>query len=171
VNISSTLNFTLTTTEVITLGTSTQNFTSVTSAAPAWLNGTGSGQVDLHCETAAVTLASGATNSYALSALTDSLGRTVALAKVRAFALVVVSRTAGDSLQLGDPGATIARAWASPFGGSATGKSVVWDLDVKAVANSADGFAVVSGTADTLLVKNIGSNPITYKLSFDGTSV
>src|SRR6185437_5563230 len=61
--------------------------------------------IDAHYEDAGVTLAAGASKTYTLSALTDSLPRSIPFVSLHTFILTITPRTAGDYLTIG-PGAT-----------------------------------------------------------------
>ena len=85
--------------ETLSLGlASNQNVDSSLIGKIAYTNGSSAGQVSTHWELTGVALAAGASVTYTLSALTDSLGRAIAFTKVRALGINVRTgnRTAGD---------------------------------------------------------------------------
>lgn len=168
-NCSSALITQLNTTETVALGAASQNVTDNIVQTLPFANGTGSGQIDQHWEKTSVTLAAGATVTYTLSALADLLGRTIPLVHVAALAIVVTSRTAADFLTVGDPTASLAHPFSSHLGG-ATQSIKVFDLLVLGVGQT-DGYAVGSGATDQLLIKNSGTNPITFSIGLIGRDV
>lgn len=156
-------------TETVALGAASQNVADNLTQTLSFSNGTGSAQVDQHWEKISVTLAASATVTYTLSALADSLGRTIPLSHVAALVIQVTSRTAGDFLTVGDPTASLTHPW-SAFLGGATQSVKVYDLFALGVGLT-DGYAVVASTTDELLVKNSGSNPITFQIGLIGRDV
>lgn len=134
------------------------------SASYTLVNGTAAGQIDLHFEKKAVTLAAGASVTYTLSALTDDLGRTVALVKVKTLTINPTTRASGDSLVVGNAGV---HPWGGFVGGTAQ-TYTVYDVDQKVCS---EGVAVTSGTADQLKITNAGSASVTFNLQISGTSV
>jgi hypothetical protein len=111
------------------------------------------------------TLAAGASVTLTLSALVDQLGRTVSMAGgVRALAIIVTSRTAGDFLTVG---AAATNPWTALFSGT-TPALKVWDLLVLSVYNTADKYAVTAASSEQLKITNSGSNPITFEIAILG---
>lgn len=140
--------------------------------------GTGAGEVDLHWEQQGVVIAPGALQTYQLSALVDSLGRTVNFATVCGILVAVTNRVPGDRLGVGHLpnshggtvfGSPVLQAWGTPFD-SVNGGVLVYGLFLDVVDQS-DGWAVLAGAADTLPVKSYGVNSITYNIAFIGRSV
>lgn len=127
--------------------------------------GTIASVLDLHWEKAAVTLASSGTVTYTLSALTDDLGRTVALARVRFVLLQITTKTANDALTIGN---AATHPWLAPFGGT-TPTITVRDLWL-IVDNSPAGLVVTSSSSDQLLITNSGSSSITFNIYIAGNS-
>lgn len=124
--------------------------------------GTGAGQVDLHWEKStatAVTLASSASVTYTLSALTDDAGRSVPFVKIKKVLIFLTTRTTGDYLTVA-PGGT--------HGWTQLGTFTVWDLYLN-VNNSTAGWPVVASTTDQITVTNSGSNSITFQIAISGT--
>ncbi len=128
-------------------------------------SGIASDQADLHWGKKEVVLASGASITYTLSALTDDLGRSVALVKTRLLLIRVLARTAGDYLTIGN---AASNPWAAPFGGST--QTVKVHHTLLWLADKSDGFAVASGSSDQLKILNSGSNAITFSIAIVGTS-
>jgi hypothetical protein len=125
-------------------------------------NGTALGQVDLHYESAEITLAASGTTTLTLSALVDGLGRTVAFARVVKYQVLITSRVDGDYVTAGGAGT-------HPWAAVETHK--VYDLELK-VANTTAGLVVTPGSSDQLLFTNSsGTNPIKFKLKLSGRSV
>ena len=111
------------------------------------------------------TLAAAASVTLTLSNLTDQLGRNFSMVGgVRALALIVTSRTAGDFLTVG---AAASNPLTSLFSGT-TPALKVWDLLILGVYNTADKYAVAASSADQLKITNSGSNPITFELALLG---
>lgn len=159
--------------ESIVLGAFSGSVQDNIAASLAFANGTGAAQVNQHCEKLSVTLAAGAGVTYTLSALTDSIGRTIPLAHLQTLMIQVTSRTAGDFLVVGDPAASLTHPFSAIFDGAtpATNALKVYDIFAIGVGNTVDGYAVGSGATDQLLVKNGGANPITFTVGFAGRDV
>ena len=151
-------------TENLVYGLASQAIQNAGGASYSFANGTGSAQIDLHFEKKGVTLAAGASVTYTLSALTDDLGRTVALQHVKSITIHTTTRTAGDTLAVGN---AASHPWGG-FVGSSTSTYTVYDLDEKV---SIEGVAVTTGSADQLKITNAGSNSITFDFQVTGTSV
>lgn len=159
------VNATFNVTETFTYGFATsQANTARIDPTNSFGNGTTNANCDLHYEKSAVTLASGASVTYTLSALTDDLGRAVAFVKVRAMIIQVTSRTAADYLTVG---AAASNPWLAFLGGT-TPTMKVYDLDVKVA--STDGFTVTASSSDQLKITNSGAASMTFKIGFLGTS-
>ena len=166
-NISTKISVTTNVLEQLAYGTANQPVPSNCGATYAFTAGTGPGQTDRHYEqsgASAVTLAGGATITYTLSSLADDLGRSAAMAKVREYMILVTSRTAGDYLTVGN---AATHPWVAWLAGT-TPAVMVYDC---LLLVNADGYPVVSGTSDQLLITNSGSHPITFTIVFNGTSV
>ena len=111
-----------------------------------------------------ITLASAASVTYTLTALTDAISRTVSFAGgVKLWGILVTSRTAGDYLTVG---AAASNPWTSPFAGT-TPAIKVYDLFVLGVG-STDKYAVAAGSNEQIKVVNSGSNPITFNFLMAG---
>lgn len=164
-NINTSLSVNLTTVEAITLGSSTNNFPVPSLYSHSWAPGTLADSANLHWESGAVTLAGGASVTYTLSALIDTVGRSIALVGVRFLMLAVTVRSAGDKLTLG--GAAL-NPWAAPFGAAAQ-TLTVWDLLLLTASNT-DRFAVTAGASDQLKITNSGTSPITFNLTLGGVN-
>lgn len=128
--------------------------------------GTVAGVIDLHFENSYVIASSGST-TLTLSALTDTLGRTVNFARVRKMLIVVTSKTlsSNDSLTIG---AAALHAWVAWLGGT-TPTVTVRDA-LLLVDNSPAGLPVVAATTDQLKIANAGSNSMTVYVAIDGCS-
>lgn len=115
---------------------------------------------------AAVTLASAATVTYTLTALTDALGRSATFAGgVRGLWIRVTSRTAGDYLTVGAAGTN---PWTSMFGGTTPTIKVFKFLCV--AADLTDEYAVTASSNEQLKITNSGSNSITFEIGLIGCS-
>ena len=160
-------------TEVLSLGAINEPVQATSAPAYQFTNGTSStgtvaNVIDLHWELSganAVTLASSASVTYTLSALTDSEGRTVALARVRKLLIWLVSRTDGDYLSVGN---AASHAWTG-LCSSGTATLKVYD-QLSAVAANAVGLVVSSGSSDQLKIVNSGSASITFGINISGCS-
>lgn len=107
-----------------------------------------------------VTLAGSASATYTLTALTDALGRSLTMAGgVRAWGILVTSRTAGDYLTVGAAGTN---PWVSFMGGT-TPTLKVWDFHFMGVKGT-DKYVVTASSNEQLKITNSGSNPITFYL-------
>jgi len=130
--------------------------------------GTVASTVDEHWELSgvnAVTLASSATVTYTLSALTDVAGRTIALARARKVLIWITSRSDGDYLSVGAATVHPWTAWIS----SGTVTVPVFDSLTMVAANKV-GLVVNAGVSDQLKITNSGSNPITFGINISGCS-
>jgi len=128
--------------------------------------GTVAGVIDLHFENSYVLAASG-TQTLTLSALVDTLGRTVAMARVRKLLILVTSKTvaSNDALTVGN---AATHAWVAFLGGTTptvTVRDAFLILD-----NSPAGLPVVASTTDQLKILNSGSNSMTVFVAIDGCS-
>lgn len=110
----------------------------------------------------AVTLAAGASVTYVLSALTDDLGRAVAFARLRRFALRITAKTVGGALTVG--GAT-----ANPCTDIVNGTFKVTDYELKIFSDPV-GAVVAAGSSDQLKIANLSANPITFEIALTGCS-
>jgi hypothetical protein len=160
-------------TEVLSLGSINGPVQATSSPQYQFTNGTStSGTVpyviDLHWELSgvnSVTLASGASVTYTLSALTDTEGRTIAFARVHKLLIWLVTRTDGDYLIVGN-------AATHPWTGlcsSGTATLSVYDA-LAAVAANAVGLVVTSGSSDQVKIHNSGSASITFGINAAGCS-
>lgn len=128
-------------------------------------SGTDALQADLHWEQKEVVLAGGGSTTYTLSALTDGLGRSVALVGVKYLVIRVLARTLGDYLVVGN---AASNPWAAPFGSSGHTAKVYTTLAL--FADDDDKYAVTSGSSDQLKIANPGSNAITFRIGIVGVS-
>lgn len=167
-NIATQVTINLTIVEQLTLGFVTSPVQDQILPVFALTAGVGSSQNDLHYEDVGRVLAAGSTETYILSALSDSQGRTIAFVKVRVFMIEITARTAADYLTVGDPGGVGTHVWTAIVGG-ATQSFKVFDFEMK-IAQLTDGFAVTSGSNDQIRITNSGANPITYNFALTGTS-
>lgn len=132
-----------------------------------WSDGTGAGQAN-RVFADRRQLAASANESLDLAGgLTDALGATITLAKVRA---LLIEADAGNTNTLVVGGAA-ANAFASLFG-DATDKIVVRPGGlVLIVAPDATGYAVTAGTGDLLQVANGGAGtPVTFDITVIGAT-
>lgn len=152
--------------ETLSLGTATAaNIQATTAASFSYATGTSAAAIDLHYEHT-YTLASSATTTLVLSALTDDLGRTVAFARLKRLMVNITSKTGNDTL-------TVGAAGSSPITtllGGTTPTYIVRGLDIK-VAQDATGFVVTASTADQLKFNNTGAASMTFTVSITGCSV
>lgn len=161
---------TITTTETLIYSGQSISPQSVITVNPQFSNGTSATAAAInqqYIEGAANprTLAAGASVTLTLSALVDQLGRSFSMAGgVRALAIIVTSRTAGDFLTVG---AAATNPWSSLFAGT-TPALKVWDLLILSVYNTADKYAVAAGSNEQLKIINSGSNPITFEIALLG---
>jgi hypothetical protein len=128
-------------------------------------SGTVASVVDVHWELSgdtAVTLAGGSSVTYTLSALTDSLTRSLALARLRKAFVWLIDRVDGDYLNFG-------QAATHPVTIGSTQAIPVFDC-LLIVATNAAGIPVGSGSSDQLKIANPGSNPITFGINLSGDS-
>lgn len=160
-------------TEVLSLGAITTPVSVTQAPTYPFANGTSTGGtvasvVDLHWELSgqnAVTLAASASVTYTLSALTDTEGRTVALARVRKLLIWLVSRADGDYLTVGNASTHPWTALCS----SGTATLTVFDA-FTAVASNKVGLVVSSGSSDQIKITNAGSGSITFGINISGCS-
>jgi hypothetical protein len=160
--VSGTLAVTLTTIENVPLGSGINN-TIIGQLNNSFASGSGSAQCQWHYEDLGRVLTAGSNQTYTLSALVDTLGRTVALTSVRYLLLIVMARTAGDYLVLGN---AALHAW-GPMFDTSTDTLKIFDVFLLP-AFLTDGYAVASGSSDQLKIHNGGSNSITYNLYVAG---
>lgn len=138
------------------------NFTNGTSSA-----GTVAGVVDLHWESGPVVLAAAGSQTYTLSALTDTLGRTVAFARIRKVYLIVTAKTltSNDFLTVGN---ATTHPWTAYLQGTTPTHTVrdTWLI----VDNSPAALVVTAATNDQLKILNGGANSMTFQLILAGNS-
>jgi hypothetical protein len=102
--------------------------------------------------------------TYTLSALVDDQGRTIVLAKVRAFVIAHLGSVDGQPLLVGG---AATNPWAAPFG-SATDRQSVRAGGVYAFGGPlATAYPVVAGSSDQLKL-DPGANTIAFKIFFLG---
>jgi hypothetical protein len=157
-------------TEVLSIGALTGP--AQVTEAPSWqftngtsASGTVANVIDDHWELLSVTLASSASVTYTLSGLTDTAGRTVALARVHKLLIYITSKTGNDFLSVGN-------AASNPWTGhcsSGTALIKVFDALLLVGAN-ATGYVVGSGSSDQLKILNSGSASITFNILVSGCS-
>jgi hypothetical protein len=125
--------------------------------------GTGASKIQYRFSRSATTVIS-TPETFLLSALVDSEGRTMSFAKIRAWGLRNLSTNASAFLMAGNAGT---HPWSSPFG-SATDKLVVRPGGFHlGYAPDLNGFAVVAATSDQLKI-DPGAFAIPYELFFLG---
>lgn len=151
--------------ETLTYGTANAvSVQAVSNPSFSFASGTTLGSVDYHFEHT-YTLASSATQTLTLSALTDDLGRAVAFVKVRRLSINVTSKTGNDFLTVGAAGSN---PWTAILGGT-TPTYIVRNYDLK-IANDTTSFAVAAASNDQLKIVNSGSASMTFVVSISGTS-
>lgn len=157
-------------TEVLDLGSINTPVTATSTPSYQFTNGTSTSGtvanvVDERWELSganAVTLASGASVTYIFSSLTDTEGRTIALARYRKLLIWLVSATDGDYLSVGQAGSN-----PLPYGSTEAVTCYGILLDV---APNKTGKVVAASSADQLKIHNSGSNPITFGINVSGNS-
>lgn len=101
--------------------------------------------------------------------LTDVFGNTLTFSKIKQILIVSQSTTEGDDLEIGGQ--------ATPTGGNLMSEifSGQTDASIKLkhggvflLACPGTGYAVTGGSADVLLVKNVGVNSVTYDIIVKG---
>ena len=125
-----------------------------------FVSGTATNQCDLRWS-GSFTLAAGASTTLTVSALTDPLGRSVALRRVKILLVESDATLAGDKLTLGG-------AATHPW--TAIGTFDVLPLGMEAKVGMGDGYPVNPGVSDQLLITNAGTHPITFRLTLAGCS-
>jgi hypothetical protein len=130
----------------------------------SFANGTTAGAQDLHWENT-YTLAAGASQTITLSALTDGLTRTVALARVKRLAVLISAKTGNDYLTVGN---ATTNPWLAIQGGTAP-TFIVRRYELK-IADDATGFVVVAGSSDQLKLTNSGAASMTISVKISGCS-
>ena len=116
-----------------------------------------------------VTLASSASQSFNLYALTDAFGNSIVNARIRLLYLYNRNSTTGDILTLFNDGTTA--AWSGPLGGvdSATVPLYPGGFFVLA-ASDATGYAVANTTNHLFKVTNSSSNSIDFDIIIVGVT-
>lgn len=128
--------------------------------------GTVASVIDLHYESAEITLASGASQTFTLSALTDAAGRAVAFARIREFLLWIKTKAnAADRLDVGNAAAAPWDQLCSDVTKLVSVKDLLLHVDT-----SPAGMPVGSGTADQVKITNAGTGNITFQLFLKGCS-
>ncbi len=112
--------------------------------------------------TNAVTLAASASVTYTLSALTDTEGRTISLARYRKLLIWLTSVTDGDYLSVG-----VAGTHPLPLGATVAIPVTGALVDI---APNKTGKVVAAGSADQLKIVNSGSASITFGINISGCS-
>ncbi len=156
------ININLNIVETVPLGTPSQQYSQTLNPIPQWGAGnsavaSGINQWFMPASTP-ITLASGASVTYLLSALTDGITRTISMVGgVRGWGVFVTTRTAGDFLTVGQAATS---PWTSPFVGTTPGIKVYDFFALGALQT--DGYAVVGGSNEQIKIANSGANPITF---------
>lgn len=132
-----------------------------------WADGTGAGQANAVFADRRTLAASGSESLDLAGSLTDALGATITLAKVRA---LLIEADAGNTNTLVVGGAA-ENAFAALFG-DASDKLVIRPGGlILAVAPDATGYAVTASTGDLLQIANGGSgSAVTYDVTVIGAS-
>lgn len=147
--------------ETVTNGLGSSSIPIEIQPAFSFVNGTGLGAMNYQFSNS-YTLNAGnsRTVTLTLSALTDSLGRSVPLAKVRAILVYLTTTTSGSTMTVGNAGS-------NPFLGPLGGTTPTYTLQPGgvwlAVAPSAAGYTVTASSADQIKF-NSGSNDVTFQL-------
>jgi hypothetical protein len=97
--------------------------------------------------------------------LIHAFGLPINMVKLKMFFLENTSTTAADKLEIGAAGANPV----STIFGDTSDKKIVGPGGVELWTNPIDGYAITSGTADILRIRNPGANEITYNLYLAGT--
>jgi len=151
--------FTLSLAEVLGSGPVSGNLNSTPTFNLAFTNGTGANAIQWDWVKTSTPAASTPDN-WTLSALTDSLNRSIAFAKVR---VLVIINTGTGSLTVGG---AATHPWAAPFGASGTVTIDPGGLLVL-VAPTAAGYAVTSGSSDQLKI-DPGGTAGSYQIALAG---
>jgi hypothetical protein len=131
-----------------------------------WANGAGLNQANLIFQDRLTVTAAGE-QLLDLTALTDSLGGSVAFARIKAIYLVNRSVTAGDNLQLGG---TVSNGLSTLYVGTNAGQLIGPGGIALLVNPSAAGWAVTAASADILRIGNPGTNSIDCDLVLIGAA-
>jgi hypothetical protein len=161
-NVTGNLDITIRAVESLVVGLGSGQLAPTLAVSLAFGNGTGSGNIQWTFSKSATAAAAPVT--YTLSALVDDQGRTIVLAKVRAFVIAHMGSVDGQPLLVGG---AATNPWAAPFG-SATDRQSVRAGGVYAFGGPlATAYPVVAGSSDQLKV-DPGANTIPFKLMFLG---
>lgn len=129
--------------------------------------GTGVGQADLMYSDTRTLAASASENIDLAGALTDVLGRTLNLAKIKAIMIRASAANTNDVVI----GGAATNAFVGPFG-AATHTLAVRPGGEFLIAHPGTGWAVVAATGDLLKIANGGAGTaVTYDIIIIGTSV
>jgi hypothetical protein len=161
-NVTGNLDITIRATETLVVGLGSGQVQPSLAVSLAFGNGTGAGNIQWTFSKSATAAAAPVT--YTLSSLVDDQGRSIVLAKVRAFVIAHLGSVDGQPLLVGG---AATNPWAAPFG-SATDRQSVRAGGVYAFGGPlATAYPVVAGSSDQLKV-DPGANTIPFKLMFLG---
>lgn len=127
--------------------------------------GTVAGKCDLWWAKSGRVLASSASETWTLSALTDDALRSIPFVRIRFLLMLVTSSTGNDFFTAGAAGT---HPWTAPFSGT-TPAEIVRGLWFK-MDDSPAALVVTSGSSDQLKITNSGSASMTYSIILGGNS-
>jgi hypothetical protein len=161
-NVTGNLDVTIRATESLVVGLGSGQVSPALTVSLAFGNGTGAGNIQWTFSKSATAAAAPVT--YTLSSLVDDQGRSIVLAKVRAFVIAHLGSVDGQPLLVGG---AATNPWAAPFA-DVSDKLVVRAGGVYAFGGPlATGYAVTAGSSDQLKV-DPGANTIPFKIFFLG---
>lgn len=96
----------------------------------------------------------------------DTLGQTVAIAKIKFIRIQNLNTTTGNKLLIGGEGTTA--AWNAPFNASDTAKVEIGPGGVWEMGSPVDGFTVTDVASHLLKIDNPGSASIDYEIILVG---
>jgi hypothetical protein len=167
-NVSTTITAGVTVAETLALGSESGTTTGGVSLNLTLPSGAAAGQADLKYTKKDVTLAGGASLTLTLSALVDDLGRTIALTRVKVFALDNTASPEGTADLTISPGAT--QGWTAPWNGSTAPLIVHGGGFGLLAAPGAGAYPVAVGVTDRVTIANIGSAIATLDIVIVGAS-
>lgn len=101
--------------------------------------------------------------------LTDVFGNTLTFTKIKQILIVSTSTTDGDDIEVGGQHtATGGNLMSELFSGQTDSSIRVKAGGIFLIACPYTGYTVTGGSADVLLVKNVGTNSVTYEIIVKG---
>jgi hypothetical protein len=161
-NVTGNLDVTIRATESLVNGLGSGQLAPTLAVSLGFGSGTGANNIQYTWSKSATAAATPIT--YTLSALVDDLGRTIALAKVRAWVIANLSQVDGQFLTVGGAGT---HPWLAPFA-DVSDKAVIRAGGVLVLAGPlATAYPVVAGTSDQLMI-DPGTFTIPFKIMILG---